>query len=82
MGASSTVELLASSGADLDYEVDELTVAHTAASEGRDDILEIFLRHGLDVNIKTSKGSTPIHLAAIYGHINTCLLYTSDAADE
>ena len=79
-GHCSTVELLASSGADLDYEVDELTVAHTAASEGRDDILEIFLRHGLDVNIKTSKGSTPIHLAAIYGHINTVKMLANHGA--
>ena len=40
------------------------------------------IARGGDVNEKDSDGITPLMQAASAGHIEICLLYTSDAADE
>jgi ankyrin repeat protein len=47
---------------------------HEAAMYGRDECLELLLKCGSHVNAKTGrtvKGTTPLHYAVKYGHLET-----------
>lgn len=47
---------------------DLLTPLHFAASKGRNDVVQLLLSNGADVNSKTKYGSTPLIEAAWQGH--------------
>ena len=63
---------------------------HDAAKTGNIKAVKQHLAANADVNVKGIGGMTPLHRAAREGHkevselliTNSCLLYTSDAADE
>ncbi|XP_037539044.1 ankyrin repeat domain-containing protein SOWAHC [Nematolebias whitei] len=44
------------------------TALHWAAKQGRQDVVEMMLRSGADINIRSHGGYTALHLASIHGH--------------
>ena len=50
------------------------TPLHEAASRGRDDILQLLLDRGGNVNAVNNNGDTPLHGAAYWGHDDTLQL--------
>ncbi|XP_041852080.1 ankyrin repeat domain-containing protein SOWAHC-like [Melanotaenia boesemani] len=47
-------------------ELAQFTALHWAAKQGRQDAVDMMLRSGADVNVRS--GYTPLHLASIHGH--------------
>ncbi|XP_033116145.1 transient receptor potential cation channel subfamily A member 1-like [Anneissia japonica] len=45
------------------------TLLHTAAANGKKDVLEMLLKHE-DINVQDNNGNTPLHLAVINNHIH------------
>ena len=57
---------------------------HSAAYDGRKEIVELLIAKGADVNVKSADGSggrTPLHFAAYYGHEEIVELLISKGAD-
>jgi ankyrin repeat protein len=50
---------------------------HQAASNGHDDVIQLLLGHGVDVNSTDPGGRTALHFAAFYGHKSTTKLLLS-----
>ena len=72
-GHASTVALLLSKGARVDITNKKgFTPLLSVAQKGHTEVCELLLERG-DVNIeeKTSKGNTPLNLAAVNGHAST-----------
>ncbi|XP_018615922.1 ankyrin repeat domain-containing protein SOWAHB isoform X2 [Scleropages formosus] len=44
------------------------TALHWAAKHGRDDMVALMVKSGVDVNMKAHGGYTPLHIAALHGH--------------
>ncbi|XP_013878458.1 ankyrin repeat domain-containing protein SOWAHC isoform X2 [Austrofundulus limnaeus] len=44
------------------------TALHWAAKQGHQEVVEMMLRSGADVNIRSNGGYTALHLASIHGH--------------
>ena len=61
-------ESLVSTEAVDELDQDGWTALHLAASLGRDDLVEMLLDAGANVNSTTPQKSTPLHLAASRGH--------------
>ena len=58
------------------------TALHHATRNGDLEIVEQLVSSGADVNVTSDHTHFPLYCAAGHGHVETCLLYTSDAADE
>ena len=57
--------------ADVDaVEIREKTSLHLAAAHGRDDIVEMLLKYGADVNAKSDGGWTPLQYCPFLGMVN------------
>ena len=50
---------------------DGSTLFHLTATYGHNDMLEMLAEQGFDVNIGDNEGRTPLHYAAVSGHITT-----------
>jgi len=50
------------------------TALHLAAANGHDNVVKLLINAGMNVNIQTSAGNTPLRFAAMYGHLSTCKL--------
>ena len=67
---------------------DSKTPLHFAVDRNHKDTVELLLLHGVHVNTPDDSGATPLYIAVEKGLIDivnlllSCLLYTSDAADE
>jgi len=57
------------------------TPLHFAAYEGHEDVVELLLAHGADVNAKADNGETPLHFAARKGYTNVVKLLWLHGAD-
>ncbi|RQM24795.1 hypothetical protein B5M09_001694 [Aphanomyces astaci] len=58
------------------------TPLHIAASAGRDDVLQLLLLHGANLNAVDDHGMTPLHASALAGHVSVAhslLVATLDA---
>ena len=44
------------------------TPLHYAAQKGHKEIIELLITNGADLNAKTGRGTTPLHLAAANAH--------------
>lgn len=62
-------------------EVREKTSLHIAAAHDRDDIVEMLLKHGADVNAKSDGGWTPLHNACEKGSEKIARLLLSAGAE-
>ena len=51
-------------------ECHEMHALHVAAGRGMCDCVELLLKYGAEVNIKSGNGNTPLHQAAKCGHLN------------
>ena len=59
------------------------TPLHSAALAGHASVATTLIALGAaEANEQDASGWTALHHAAQYGHLQVCLLYTSDAADE
>jgi ankyrin repeat protein len=70
-------------GAEVDAKDDEFvaTFLHWAAAGGQNEIVELLINNGADVNAKDSLDGTPLHLAAREGHMETAELLIAEGAD-
>ena len=48
---------------------------HYASWQGHDAPMRLLLRCGGAINFQNSSGSTPLHLAALQGHVNVVSVY-------
>jgi ankyrin repeat protein len=69
-------------GAEVDAKDDEFvaTFLHWAAAGGQNEIVELLITNGADVNAKDSLDGTPLHLAAREGHMETAELLIAEGA--
>lgn len=57
------------------------TSLHLAASYGKDDVVELLLRHGADVKVKSDGGWTPLHIACERGNVNIVKILLENGAE-
>jgi len=57
------------------------TALHLAAANGQDEVVKLLVEAGMDVNLETSAGNSPLRFAAMYGHLSTCKLLIDLGAD-
>jgi len=78
-----TVRLLLSHGADVTKTMDDKrsTPLHRASAFGGDDLADLLIRHGADVNARDWNGNTPLHWACENGNIKTTKLLLDHGAD-
>ncbi len=57
------------------------TPLHTAAYEGRFDVVKLLLEHGADPNTQDKDGRTPLHWAALRGLVDVVRLLLVHGAD-
>ena len=85
-GHLQVVEELVKAGADVragssvNQSVGEQMAIHFAATKGRDDVVRFLLEQGVSVDQGTSKGLTPLMLAAGGGHASTVGLLLNNGA--
>ena len=74
-----TVRILVKAGAPIDEKWEGSIPLLHATSEGHTEIVELFLRHGTDVNASNVSGATPLHVACQkrYSHIVNVILSLS-----
>ncbi|MDD5483098.1 MAG: ankyrin repeat domain-containing protein [Kiritimatiellae bacterium] len=84
----SCAEALVAAGADVSafgrkYGALRLSPLHLAAEEGHAEMIEFFLKRGVDVNLPTEGGNriTPLHMAAARGHAEAVRLLIDSGAD-
>jgi ankyrin repeat protein len=82
-GDVAMVGLLLGNGADFDIKDPKtgMTPLLSAARDGRQEIVEMLIRFGADINAKNHEGDTPMHLSAARGHravIEMLLKYRPD----
>ncbi len=65
-GRKSVVEVLIAKGAETRVGQNGFTLLHLAIFRGHDDVGKVLIENGADVNAKSDKGDTPLHLAARY----------------
>jgi ankyrin repeat protein len=58
-----------------------VTPLHAAAWEGREDMVQLLLKKGVDANIPGDDGSTPLYCAAIQGHLGVARILLANGAD-
>ncbi|MXV45066.1 hypothetical protein GS501_08440 [Saccharibacter sp. 17.LH.SD] len=56
-------------------------ISFAAARAGRSDVLEGLIAHGVDPNLRDSKGDTPLILATYYNHLDTVNMLISHGAE-
>jgi ankyrin repeat protein len=79
---SKVEELIASANVDINSINDNVgPVLCLAAYIGHDEIIEILLRHGAEVNIRDNRSSTPLMNATLGDHESTVKLLLASGAD-
>ena len=58
------------------------TPLHVAATRGEDDVADLLIARGADVDARNVQGSTPLHCAAANGHASTVELLIAASADR
>ena len=53
-----------------------------ACLDGNINDAQLLLEIGAEINWVDMNGMTPLYIACLNGHVDVCLLYTSEAADE
>ncbi|MHC4641498.1 MAG: ankyrin repeat domain-containing protein [Planctomycetota bacterium] len=80
-GDIATVNMLISSGANVNEKTDGYTPLHRAAERGHKNIVEILIAKGANVKAKGTGNLTPLHLAATWGKTEVAELLISKGAD-
>ena len=75
------VQILLEAGADVDLTSKRLYPLIAACDSGNVELIDLLIKAGVDVKCCKSNNETCLH-AFINAYSSTCLLYTSDAADE
>jgi hypothetical protein len=77
------LDLLASRGADPAIaNLDEFGMIHAIAETDRVEYLPWALQHGLDLEMRTRHGNTPLHIAAALGHVAALRALLDAGADR
>ena len=65
------VQILLDNGAETDKIVQpyNLTYLHKAVNEGKLELVDVFIRHGLNVNAEGDDSWNPLYTAVLYGHL-------------
>ncbi|XP_072229854.1 poly [ADP-ribose] polymerase tankyrase-2-like [Leuresthes tenuis] len=75
-------ELLLRKGANASEQTkDLLTPLHLASEKAHDDVIELLVKHGAQVNAVDRLGQTALHRAARCGHLPTCRLLLGAGCD-
>ncbi|KAI4470407.1 acyl-coa-binding domain-containing protein 6 [Holotrichia oblita] len=64
-----------------ELDADGLGLVHWASDRGSEDILQLLINEGADINLLDCDKQTPLHYAASCGHINCVKLLISNGAD-
>ncbi|XP_071560537.1 uncharacterized protein [Temnothorax nylanderi] len=82
-GHTDVVNALIARGADVDAITynNNLTPLCFAAQEGYEEIVEILIAGGANVNVKSTENVTPLHLAAVNGHTNVVKVLLDNKAN-
>ena len=77
------VQILLENGAETDKIVQpyNLTYLHKAVNEGKLELVEIFIRHGLNVNAEGDDSWNPLYTAVLYGHLEIAKLLIASRAN-
>ena len=54
---------------------------HKAAEDGNIELIELYLKHGIDIDKRDGAGNTPLHRASLNGHIKTAILLMENGAN-
>ena len=65
----------------LNIDTDHNQVFFDASSKGKFELVRTLIKSGIDVSARTKKGSTAMHLAARYGHLDIVKLLQKNGAD-
>ncbi len=65
----------------IEYVDANLSKLHDAVFFGQNDLVEFYLKNGVDVNILAGNNTTPLHMAAFKGHLETVKLLLKYGAD-
>lgn len=77
-----SMELLVEKGADLSHSFyGKETAIHIAAQNGLPDIVTFLLNHGVDPNLRTDDGYTPLHWATFCGNLEVVQLLLDSGAN-
>ena len=76
------VQILLDNGAETDKIVQpyNLTYLHKAVNEGKLELVEIFIRHGLNVNAEGDDSWNPLYTAVLYSHFEIAKLLIASGA--
>jgi ankyrin repeat protein/beta-lactamase regulating signal transducer with metallopeptidase domain len=83
-GYAQMAELLIKAGANVNAvnaQRKEGTPLHTAASEGHNNVIDVLIRHGADLNAKAFGGFTPLTVAVLTGHADSAKLLAERGAE-
>ncbi|GMU23488.1 MAG: hypothetical protein AMXMBFR13_35660 [Phycisphaerae bacterium] len=83
-GYAQMAELLIKAGANVNAvnaQRKEGTPLHTAASEGQNNVIEVLIKHGADLNANAFGGFTPLTVAVLTGHADSAQLLAKHGAE-
>eukprot|EP00834_Sanchytrium_tribonematis_P003464 NODE_134_length_16603_cov_0.784052.p1 type:complete len:820 gc:universal NODE_134_length_16603_cov_0.784052:4696-2237(-) len=80
-GQVEVAQLLLDRGADVNFEVNDLTPLHSASRYGYVEIAKLLLDRGADINCKNSVGQTPLHFASYHEGTSVVKLLLDRGAD-